>query len=547
MAKSSSAGNKPKKEENVSLTIEELLEKDQPYKELNSLRDSTLNIAQDETVKKIQGSLIGLAIGDALGASVEFRPHSYLQENKVTDMQEGGTWSLKAGQWTDDTSMALCLAASLIVKRCSDCYDQFERYKRWFKDGYMSSTGICFDIGQATRKAIIEFDKRQQKVMRELKLEENTPRDAQTNERVKEKYLQVYQTVELGASDSGGNGALMRLAPIPAFFSRTYTDVKNCIDKATRLTHGDERAIDACKFYAGLIWHAIHGTSKTTLLSKDFYKDTLDIKLHKEVEAIAEGSYKDKKKGYDDGIRGKGFVLDSLEAALWAFYNDNEFFEKGILDAVNLGDDTDTTAAIYGELAGAMYGIEKIPERWKKALFQKDFIMNVATALYVKGKDKQEYKARSDWSDPDADEDGAPGDRPQADSPHKQHTDQTQNKKGASNVQPSPDLSNKSNRSHDNNQANNQKGSSDEKSHSGASNKSNQLRDNDQAKIHETESTEKLSSGVSNSPNISRSDKKDNTLLQVPSEARRASLNNTQSKKNDPTNGQTTTKLITES
>ncbi|CAF5155190.1 unnamed protein product, partial [Rotaria magnacalcarata] len=181
------------------------------------------------------------------------------------------------------------LAASLIVKGCSDSYDQFERYKRWFKDGYMSSTGTCFDIGKSTRQAIIEFDRRQKRIMRELNIEEDTLRDAQSNERVKNKYLEVHGTVEHGASDSAGNGALMRLAPIPAFFFRTYTGVKNCIENATRLTHGDERAIDACKFYAGLIWHAID-----------------------EVEAIAEGSYKEKKKGYDDGIRGKGFVLDSL-------------------------------------------------------------------------------------------------------------------------------------------------------------------------------------------------------------------------------------------
>ncbi|CAF5143481.1 unnamed protein product, partial [Rotaria magnacalcarata] len=148
MAKSSSAGNKPKNQENGFLPIiEELLDKKQPYEDFNRFNGFKLDIHDDDKVKKIQGSLIGLAIGDALGASVEFRPHSYLQENKVTDMQEGGTWGLKAGQWTDDTSMALCLAASLIVKGCSDSYDQFERYKRWFKDGYMSSTGTCFDIG----------------------------------------------------------------------------------------------------------------------------------------------------------------------------------------------------------------------------------------------------------------------------------------------------------------------------------------------------------------------------------------------------------------
>ncbi|CAF2065061.1 unnamed protein product [Rotaria magnacalcarata] len=547
MAKSSSAGNKPKNQENGFLPIiEELLDKKQPYEDFNRFNGFKLDIHDDDKVKKIQGSLIGLAIGDALGASVEFRPHSYLQENKVTDMQEGGTWGLKAGQWTDDTSMALCLAASLIVKGCSDCYDQFERYKRWFKDGYMSSTGTCFDIGKSTRQAIIEFDRRQKRIMRELNIEEDTLRDAQSNERVKNKYLEVHGTVEHGASDSAGNGALMRLAPIPAFFFRTYTGVKNCIENATRLTHGDERAIDACKFYAGLIWHAIDGTSKENLLSKYFYKETLNIKLHKEVEAIAEGSYKEKKKGYDDGIRGKGFVLDSLEAALWAFYNDDGSFEKGVLDAVNLGDDTDTTAAIYGELAGAVYGIENIPSRWRQKLFQENFIMTVAKALYVKGNEKQEFKARSEWPEPNPNENGASGDRRQADSRRTQHTDQTQNKKDASKEQPSPDPSNKSNRPQDSNQKKNQKGSSADNSHPDAPNKTNQPQHNDQTKTHETKSTEKVSSGASNLPNISQSDKNDKRSIQVHQTARRASLDDTQSKKKNPTNDRSIDKLINE-
>jgi len=92
-----------------------------------------------------------------------------------------------------------------------------------------------------------------------------------------------------------------------------------------------------------------------------------------------------KKKGYEDGIRGKGYVVNALEAALWAFYYDDGKFDKGVLSAINLGDDTDTTAAIYGELAGAVYGIDKIPQRWIDRLYQADFIKIIAEGLYVKG------------------------------------------------------------------------------------------------------------------------------------------------------------------
>ncbi|CAF1501609.1 unnamed protein product [Didymodactylos carnosus] len=112
---------------------------------------------------KIHGSMIGMAIGDALGAHVEFRPRAYLEQNPVSDMQGGGTWGLKAGQWTDDTSMALCLAASLIVNKNFNSYDQLVRYKWWWRKGYMSSIGKCFDIGNATKASLDEFVNRQHK------------------------------------------------------------------------------------------------------------------------------------------------------------------------------------------------------------------------------------------------------------------------------------------------------------------------------------------------------------------------------------------------
>ncbi|CAF1331207.1 unnamed protein product [Rotaria sordida] len=121
-----------------------------------------------DLVDRIQGSMFGLVVGDALGAHVEFRPNSYLTANPVKDLVGGGTWGLQQGQFTDDTSMALCLANSLIARQDFVPYDQLVRYKWWYRHGYMSSTGNCFDIGAATRQSIEEFETRQRNIRCEL-------------------------------------------------------------------------------------------------------------------------------------------------------------------------------------------------------------------------------------------------------------------------------------------------------------------------------------------------------------------------------------------
>jgi len=382
------------KQQNMKLLkLVELLDRDQPYNQFKNSYSLKSEIPDDLKIKKIQGSLIGLAIGDALGASVEFRPYAYLKAHEVKDMQGGGTWGLQAGQWTDDTSMALCLAASLIVKGKSDSYDQFERYRRWYKNGYMSSTGKCFDIGKSTREAITKFESCREDIRSRLIAHNKNLDDKILDSMIEERIRKDQIDLKYGTPDSAGNGPLMRLGPISCFF-KSCNDVINCIDEATKLTHGDPRAIDACRFYAGLIWHAINGRSKEEILHENFYSEHLKIELHPDILLIAQGSYKQKKRGYEDGIRGKGYIVNALEAALWAFYHDENNFDKGVLMAVNLGDDTDTTAAIYGELAGAMYGIDNIRPDWIGRLFQEKFIMTVAEGLYMTGHDlKNEQKS----------------------------------------------------------------------------------------------------------------------------------------------------------
>lgn len=386
--KPSGKGHQDHAQSDWSMTLQELLDSKQPYEKLDYLKDPLVELnpdgCGDEKLQRIQGSLVGLAIGDALGASVEFRPHAYLQEYKVTDMQGGGTWGLSAGEWTDDTSMALCLAASLIVKRESNPYDQFVRYKRWYREGYMSSTGKCFDIGKSTREAITRFEDNQNKIRTQILGKQSKIDEKELDHMIEDKMRQSKERFRFATAGSAGNGSLMRIAPIPCFFWRSYDEVKKYVDETTEMTHDDIRARDACRFYAGLIWYALDGRPKKELLSPDFYRATLGLQLHPEIQAIAEGSYKNKPRGYEDGIRGKGFVVDALEAALWAFHKDEDQFDTGVLLAVNLGDDTDTTAAIYGQLAGACYKVDTINKKWRDRLFKEEFIMMVAKGLYGK-------------------------------------------------------------------------------------------------------------------------------------------------------------------
>jgi len=384
-------------ENNKPLTLVELLNEPQPYKELNRLQDKELSELDinDDFLPRIQGSLVGLAIGDALGASVEFRPNAYMLEHPVSDMQGGGTWGLEAGQWTDDTSMALCLAASLIVKGDFSGYDQLVRYKWWFRKGYMSSTGRCFDIGNASRQAAKEFEERQRQSAEILRTQFGITISEHSLDRIIEENLsKVKFDVQCGSTNAAGNGPLMRLAPVPLFYYLSESLAIQNAGSSARFTHGDERTIDACRYYSALIWNAINGVSKTDLLDSKFFHQHFRTRLNEDIMKIIEGSYKNKN-GYADGIHGKGFILNALEAALWAFYNDENSFEKGVLLAVNLGDDTDTTAAIYGQLAGAVYGIDGIPQRWRDRLFQTNFILTLANGLYLKGKKFNQQKRKS--------------------------------------------------------------------------------------------------------------------------------------------------------
>ena len=306
------------------------------------------------TRQRYQGCLLGLAAGDAVGTVAEFKPRGSFPP--VTDMTGGGTWGLQPGQWTDDTSMALCLADSLIACGGFDAADQMNRYVRWWREGYLSSTGACFDIGNATRDALSRY------------------RD--TGEPF------------AGSTDpySAGNGSLMRLAPAPLFFASDPELAIRMSGESSRTTHEAATCVDACRYFGGLLVGAVQGVDKATLLSPRYSPvpglwESVSDGLCAQIDEIATGSFKTKQ---PPEIVGSGYVVKSLEAALWAFHHSTDF-RDGCLLAVNLGDDADTTAAIYGQIAGAYYGVDGIPAEWRECVAKGTLIIQLADGLWQNG------------------------------------------------------------------------------------------------------------------------------------------------------------------
>jgi ADP-ribosylglycohydrolase len=300
------------------------------------------------SIERYTGSLLGLAVGDALGTSLEFKtPGSF---KPITDMIGGGAFALKPGQWSDETSMALCLADSLIEKRGFEPVDQLVRYCQWYRNGYLSSIGRCIGIGMIVREALERF------------------------ERTKEPFC--------GPNDeySAGNGSLTRLAPVPLFYAQIPQQAIEKSGESSCTTHRVQTAVDACRYLGALLVGAISGVDKKTLLSKCYSPALGYWQKHpmvKEINEIACGSFKNRQPPV---IRGTGYVVKSLEAALWAFFHSDNF-EDGVLKAVNLGNDSDATGAVYGQLAGAFYGEAAIPAHWLERLSKRYLIKSYGTIL----------------------------------------------------------------------------------------------------------------------------------------------------------------------
>ncbi|WDK26788.1 ADP-ribosylglycohydrolase family protein [Xanthomonas campestris pv. incanae] len=293
---------------------------------------------------RFRGCLLGLAVGDALGTTLEFcAPGSF---TPITDMHGGGPFALRAGQWTDDTSMALCLAHSLLYRQGFDAADQMNRYCNWYQHGYLSSTGTCFDIGGTVRQAL-------------------------------ERYLDGGPAFS-GSDDprAAGNGSLMRLAPVAMFYAQRPEQLGERAADSSRTTHAAPEALDACRLFAFQLRAALLGSGRDEVLqpaalpSQSLVTPAIGALLVRVHASVARAQ-----------IRGTGYVVDALSAALWCFAT-TDTFADAVLRAANLGDDADTTAAICGQLAGAFYGIDGIPPAWRERVQDAAEIVAVADRLY---------------------------------------------------------------------------------------------------------------------------------------------------------------------
>jgi len=294
------------------------------------------------TLDRFRGCLLGLACGDAVGTTLEFRPRGSF--TPIVDMVGGGPFGLQPGQWTDDTSMALCLAESLLRHGAFNARDQMGRYLNWWRHGYLSSTGECFDIGNATREALEEYCRTQD------------PFAGSTR------------------SDRAGNGSLMRLAPVAMFFHGETDGLIHYAGESSRTTHGATEAVESCRLFAQMLSAALAGESRDEILFGA--RNGLSAP---NVMAIARGEYAQKPQSM---IVGSGYCIASLEAALWCFHG-TDSFPAAVLAAANLGDDADTTAAITGQIAGAFYGVEGIPAAWRSRLAMGEEIDAAARGLFV--------------------------------------------------------------------------------------------------------------------------------------------------------------------
>ena len=287
------------------------------------------------------GAFLGLAVGDALGTTLEFSPRDSLAHH--TEMTGGGPFDLAPGVWTDDTAMALALADSIVSCRGLDPTDVMDRFRRWWREGAYSPTGACFDIGATTREALARFEAT------------GNPFAGSVDPR------------------AAGNGGIMRVAP--AVLAGPGTAQAFAVVQSLT-THAAAEAVDAARLLADILSRLVRrepGDAPPTidgLLLPDFRSVPT-------IEAIARGDWRAKTR---DEIRSSGYVVHTLEAALWAVGRTRSF-EEALVLAVNLGDDADTVGAVAGQIAGALYGLASIPMRWLSLLAWRDELIGMAGRL----------------------------------------------------------------------------------------------------------------------------------------------------------------------
>ena len=324
------------------------------------------NMKKELEMNRYIGAVLGLVVGDALGVPVEFKSHAELKANPVTDMIGFGTHNQPAGTWSDDSSMAIATMEWLgeMENGVPDYTLLMDKFSNWLMYGDYTPYGHTFDCGISTSRAIMNYGR-------------------------------GIDPLQCGGQSDyeNGNGSLMRILPV-ALWNRSKLageDVEGAdfIFDVSAVTHAHVRSKIGCLIYSKMIADLLHsqGEDKMDVLKKSLvnckkYLETIEDKqtayeLGKydrlwNLEAFQELD--------EDDIKSSGYVVDTLEAAVWCFLNTDNY-KDCVLKAVNLGEDTDTVGAVAGGLAGLYYGLEEIPEEWLNFLPKKEWIIELASKM----------------------------------------------------------------------------------------------------------------------------------------------------------------------
>ncbi|KAJ3011331.1 hypothetical protein HKX48_006903 [Thoreauomyces humboldtii] len=296
---------------------------------------------------RMLGSFLGGITGDAYGSYAEFKKRDTYE---ISPNMETTVFGLPPGSFTDDSSMMLCLAASLVETGTFSPIDQMKRYAKWRSEGYMSSCEErgCFDIGRTTSQAIFDF-----------------VQAAHSRDGLRKEYY------GLDGTHDAGNGGIMRLAPVPIVLYKDVELAGRYSALSSKVTHASPECLEAASVMGQMIARLLQGQNKR---EATLWKPRLECSR---VMDICEGSFLEKGR---DNIRTTGYVIDSLEAALWSFHT-TETFEKGMILLGGCGGDVDTVCCIYGQIAGAYYGYSAIPKRWVDTLQRRPLLDDMATRL----------------------------------------------------------------------------------------------------------------------------------------------------------------------
>ena len=305
----------------------------------------------DDFAYAVRSALFGVAVGDALGVPVEFESRDDISSDPVTGMTGYGTYNLPPGTWSDDSSLTFCLAEALT--QGFDINAIGHNFVRWHREAFWTAHGEVFDVGNTTRKAI-------------------------------ERLARGMQADRAGSDDeaSNGNGSLMRILPLLFYmYDRPVTERFEITRRVSSVTHGHIRSVIACFYYLEFARQILEGKNKYKIYSnmQASVAGHLSALLIDPPEIVVFDRLlrHDIARQPAEEIRSSGYVIHTLEAAVWCLLT-TDSYREAVLRAVNLGGDTDTTAAVTGGLAGLLYGFDTIPEEWITQTARKDDIADLA-------------------------------------------------------------------------------------------------------------------------------------------------------------------------